>query len=101
MPGDDALAKIVYIGSMIATCLTSLAIRLYLRQHPALHRIPAPTITGGIAADVATATLFAIALLLAVLVPAIGYWALLIMLLAGPVQALFARALDAPRGRSA
>lgn len=100
MPGEDPLTKVVYIGSMIATCLTSLAIRLYLRQHPSLHRIPSSTITAGIAADVATATLFAIALVVAVAVPAIGYWALFIMLLAGPVQALFARMLGASRGRT-
>ena len=101
MPGEDPLAKTAYIGSMIATCLTSLAIRLYLRRHPTLHRIPASNITAGIAADVSTAVLFTIALVVAVAVPAIGYWALFIMLLAGPVQTLFARVLGTSRGRAA
>lgn len=88
--GDD-LAKIVYVGSMIATACFSLTIRLYLRRHPSLHRNAATALTAGIAADLSTVLLFAIALTVALLVPAIGYYALFLMLLTPLVQRLLLR----------
>ncbi len=91
MDDDDNLAKIVYVGSMIATAFFSLAIRLYLRRHPQLHRNAATALTAGIAADLSTVLLFAIALTLALLVPAIGYYALFLMLLTPLVQRLLLR----------
>ncbi len=91
MDDDDNLAKIVYVGSMIATAFFSLAIRLYLRRHPQLHRNAATALTAGIAADLSTVLLFAIALTVALLVPAIGYYALFLMLLTPLVQKLLLR----------
>lgn len=91
MDDDDNLAKIVYVGSMIATAFFSLAIRLYLRRHPQLHRNAATALTAGIAADLSTVLLFAIALTVALLVPAIGYYALFLMLLTPLVQRLLLR----------
>lgn len=91
MEDDDNLAKIVYVGSMIATAFFSLAIRLYLRRHPQLHRNAATALTAGIAADLSTVLLFAIALTVALLVPAIGYYALFLMLLTPLVQKLLLR----------
>jgi uncharacterized membrane protein len=91
MDDDDNLAKIVYVGSMIATAFFSLAIRLYLRRHPQLHRNAATALTAGIAADLSTVLLFAIALTVALLVPPIGYYALFLMLLTPLVQRLLLR----------
>ncbi len=91
MDGDDAWAKVLYIGSMIATSLFSLAIRLYLRQHPALHRLPADSLTPGIVADLTTALLFALALTLSLTVPDIGYYAMFVMLLGPFAQGLVLR----------
>jgi uncharacterized membrane protein len=98
MDDDDNLAKIVYVGSMIATAFFSLAIRLYLRRHPQLHRNAATALTAGIAADLSTVLLFAIALTVALLVPAIGYYALFLMLLTPLVQKLLLRLIGRPGG---
>ena len=86
MEDDDRPAKVLYVGSMIATSLFSLGIRLYLRRHPELHRHPSTHLAAGIAADVSTTLLFGIALTVALLVPAIGYYALFLMLLTPVVQ---------------
>lgn len=91
MSTEDPLAKTVYIGSMIATCLFSLAIRLYLTRHAWLRADPAQSLAGGIAADVSTALLFGIALALTLLIPAIGYYAMFVMLLGPVVQSLLLR----------
>lgn len=97
MDDDDRLAKVVYVGSMIATAFFSLAIRLYLRRHPQLHRNPATALNAGIAADLATALLFGVALAIALLVPAIGYYALFLMLATPLVQNLLLRLARRPR----
>lgn len=93
MSSDDALAKVVYIGSMIATSACSLLIRVNLLRHPALHRIPKDPLLRGVAADAAMAVLFAAALAIALAVPVVGYFALFIMFLTGPLQAAIARLL--------
>lgn len=98
MDEGDNLAKIVYVGSMIATACFSLTIRLYLRRHPQLHRNAATALTAGIAADLSTVLLFAIALTVALLVPAIGYYALFLMLLTPLVQRLLLRLIGRPGG---
>lgn len=90
MADSDLLAKVVYIGSLILTCLCSMLIRLYLRAHPALHTMPRKAIAIGIAVDAATATLFALSLAIALAFPQLGYLPLLLMLFGGPVQSAFA-----------
>ncbi|MBM6398883.1 DUF1211 domain-containing protein [Phycicoccus sp. MQZ13P-5] len=93
----DAVVKAVYVGSMIATCLVTLATRLYLARNPELHAISGTELRGGTAVDIAMASLFAAALVLAVTVPGVGYFALFLMFLVGPVQNLVARRLGVPR----
>jgi len=95
MRDDDTLAQTVYIGSMILVCLLTLTTRLYLRRHGELHGMPERDLREGAAADLAMAALFALALVVALLVPVIGYFALFLMLLTGWVQRLFARLLHA------
>lgn len=81
----------VYIGTMVAASLCLLLTRFYLRAHPELHDIPPASMRHGILADVSMTALFAAALLIAVLVPPIGYYALLLLLLVGVVSRLLRR----------
>lgn len=91
MDSDDPFVKVVYIGSMLAIALMMLWQRLYLRAHPRLHRISDARLVSGLSADIAMVVLFGVALAIAVFVPVIGYWALLIMFLVTPVQRVVAR----------
>lgn len=91
MSGEDSLARVLYIGSMIVTALLSLVIRLYLRRNPELHAIPATALRDGMAVDLAMATLFGLSLLVAVLSPAIGYFSMILMFAMGPMQALYGK----------
>ncbi len=91
MPGEDSLARVLYIGSMIVTALLSLVIRLYLRRNPELHTIPPTALRDGLAVDLAMATLFGLSLLIAVLSPTIGYFSMVIMFAMGPMQVLYAK----------
>jgi uncharacterized membrane protein len=97
MSDEDTLVRVVYIGSMILTALMSLAIRLYLRSPPALHHIPDAAIVGGMAADIAMAVLFALALTISLVFPALSYYPLFLMFLSGPLQRVVARILGARR----
>ena len=88
----DATQKILYIGALLASSLLMLATRLYLRGHRELHRIAPESLRRGITAEVVLSAMFAVALVVAVLVPPIGYAALFLLMLSGPVQAFAARA---------
>ena len=91
MEDRDPVAKLVYIGSMILTSLLSLGIRLYLHRHPQLHEASRADLRLGIAADVSVAALFALALVLTLVFPVLGYYSLLVMFASGGVQALLNR----------
>lgn len=88
MSGEDALVKVVYIGSMILTAAVTLIQRRYLITHPALHRISADALRSGLTADISMCILFSMALAGAVLLPVLGYGALFLMMLMGPTQRL-------------
>lgn len=93
----DATQKLLYIGALLASSLLMLATRLYLRHHPELHRIAPESLRRGLIAEIVMSSLFAVALVIAVLVPDIGYAAMFLLLLAGPAQAIVARRGDARR----
>lgn len=93
----DPLQKVVYIGTLIATQLATLAGGIYLGRHPELSTAPPSTYRAGVLGDLAAIILFAAALLVAVLVPEIGYAALFLLLLNAPVSRLVDRQ---SRGRS-
>ncbi|KJL36997.1 TMEM175 family protein [Microbacterium azadirachtae] len=88
---EDAMQKVLYIGALLASSLLMLGTRLYLRRHPELHRIAPASLRGGLIAEIVMSTLFAVALVIAVLVPDIGYAAMFLLLLSGPAQAILAR----------
>ena len=93
MNDEDLFARVVYTGSLALTALISLVVRLYLRAHPELHSIERGDFAAGIAVDLSLVLLFLLALLLTTVFPSLGYWALAITVLSGPVQHLFVRML--------
>ena len=91
----DPLQLALYIGTMLATSLIMGGMQLILLRRPELlgdqHRRPrsdlAPAIANGI--------MFAVALVLALTVPGLGFWSLLALLLRGPLEHLLRRRLGA------
>ncbi len=77
----DPLQLVLYIGTMLVTSLFALGMLLWLRSHRHLLRADTVVAPGGVGPVVTVATLFAVALLLAVIVPGLHYWALLVLLL--------------------
>lgn len=86
MDASDTLAKLLYIGSMVLTSLCGMAQRIYLMRHPELHHVRPAVLREGLGADISMCVLFSISLVVAVLVPQIGYYALFLMVLTGVVQ---------------
>jgi uncharacterized membrane protein len=82
----DATQTLLYIGSLIVTSLVLMLTRLYLRSHPALHRIEPVRLRHGLVADGVTSVLFAVALAVALAFPAVGYSAMFLLLLTWPLH---------------
>ena len=97
----DDLQRVLYIGSMALTSTLQLLTRLHLRARPLLHDIPRDALQAGMLADIVTTGLFLVSLVIALTVPGVGYAALFLMILVGPVQAAGMRALRRrdPAGR--
>lgn len=93
---EDTLTRAIYIGSLILVCVMSFLVRAYLRAHPGISTASREHQVIGMTIEASMIILFAIALAISVLVPAIGYWALLIMFLGSSVQRLLRRII---RGR--
>ncbi|GAA5153586.1 TMEM175 family protein [Microbacterium pseudoresistens] len=84
----DTVQKVVYIGSLLLTALIMLAIRVYLRRHRDLHDVPDADLRSGVIAESLVCVLFVVAGLVAVLVPAIGYFAMFLVVLVMPLHRL-------------
>ena len=97
MADDDILARVLYIGSLILTSLMSLAVRLYVRNHPNLRTGGDREVTNGAAIDISLVLLFTVALVLAVVFPVVGDYSLLVMLLSDPVQRIVRRLMPPQR----
>jgi uncharacterized membrane protein len=98
MGAGDPLLTGIYIGSMLLTALMSVGTVLYLRAHPRMHDIGHDRMLRWIAMGLAMTVLFAASLVIAVVVPAISYYALFLMFLSRPVDMLFSRMLRVPSG---
>ena len=86
-PGVYAL----YIGTLIVTSASMLLMEFVLTRNPGLLR---EGVEGGLrlSSSVIATVLFAVALVLAVLVPSVGMlWLLLLLLMGGPIDALYDR----------
>lgn len=95
MEDDDSIARTLYIASLILAALASLFVRLFLRGHPALHQASRDAMRDGLALDLSLVVLFGAALLLTLVIPALGYWSMLVMLLSALAQRLLGRLIGA------
>lgn len=93
MSDEDILVKVVYIGTMLLTSILALAQRIVLHRHPELHSIDDDAVRRGMAVDIAMSVLFALALVIAVTVPVVSYYALFLLMLTGVLHRAFARML--------
>jgi uncharacterized membrane protein len=89
---DRADVDGLYIGNMLVLSLSFLLIEVQLRRHPELVREDARGQLDVLHA-VATPIILAVALVLAVLFPAIGLWWLFLLLLTSPLERLLALTL--------
>lgn len=90
---DSLAQKAIYIGALFLISMMTSILGWYVLRHPALHSMPERSLRGGTLADAIASALFVVAFLLAAFVPGIGYWAMAVLLLTGPLQALLARRL--------
>ncbi len=83
---DDIVQKSLYIGSLFVTSMLMAATGWYILRHPELHEIPEGSIRRGILAELIASALFAVAYVLAAFVPAVGWNAMFLLLLTGPLH---------------
>lgn len=81
----------VYTGTMVANSLLTYLLEVALGRHPDCRAPGAPVIHGGEAVAQATCILFALAMVVAVLVPAINLFSMFLLVLTGPLQAWLRR----------
>jgi uncharacterized membrane protein len=91
-PGDDRAVHALYIGTILVSSATLDVLTAVINRTPDV-RNEAPAAS----ADPVTTILLALALIVAVAVPAIGMLAMLLLFLGGPIQ----KRLDARRERAA
>jgi TMEM175 potassium channel family protein len=82
------LAVALYIGTITASSACLLLLTVLLRRRPGLRREDVETQDINLPAALSTTTLLVLALVLGVAVPAVNYWALLLLLLSGPTERL-------------
>lgn len=90
----DALQTIIYVGTLIATQLSTLAAKWYLLRHPDLSDYSSRSLQGGMTGDAASAALFLVALAIAIGFPDVGYFALFLLLLTSPVARVLHRVVS-------
>ncbi len=90
---NTLVQKALYIGALFLTSAMSTVLGLYVLGHPGLHSRPERSLRRGILADAVATGLFVVAFLLSAFVPGIDYWAMAVLLLIGPLQAILARRL--------
>ena len=84
--GADRPAIATYIGTMTANSACLSALSMLVWQRPSLRRTGTDTRPNLPWAALVTTGMLVIALLVGVLIPAINYWALLLLFLTGPVE---------------
>ncbi len=89
----DRLQIAIYVGTMLVSSLVLGVMTVVVRRHPATWGGDDGPGAELVAGSVAVVLLFGVALVVAVVVPAVGYLALLVLLLSNPLEALVARRL--------
>jgi uncharacterized membrane protein len=92
------LAVALYIGTMAASSACLLLLTLSLRRRPGLRRENVETEDINLPAALSTTTLLVLALVLGAAVPAVNYWALLLLFLSGLIERLTRQRADRPSG---
>jgi uncharacterized membrane protein len=90
---NDVVQKALYIGALFTTSVIMAGIGVYTLRHPELHSIPLPRLYRDILAESIAAVMFAIAFVVAVAFPGIGYWSMVLLVLIGPLHAVLQRFL--------
>lgn len=90
----------LYIGTMAVSSLTLTVMALLVQRHPLLELEDNPFEDRKVFASIVTTAGFVVALLLGTFVPVINFYALLVLFLGGPLQAIYDRRADARRQRS-
>jgi len=94
----DRLPVALYVGTMTASAACLLLLTVLLWRRPGLRRADVTADDSTVRAAVTTTTLLALALVLGVALPAVNYWALLLLVLTGPVERLLRQFTDRVRG---
>ena len=95
----DRLQILLYVGTMLLTCLVMVATHLFVLRHQVVWEPDDPTHVENLHVSLVISTLFLVALLLSLAAPGLGYYPLLLLVLAGPLGALLRRRAGRP-GRS-
>lgn len=80
-----------YIGTMFVSSVLLTMLTLTVRGNPQLEASANPIETKGVQGSTVTTVLFALAFIFGTFVPGVNYWALLLLLLSGPVGVLLDR----------
>lgn len=88
---SDPLQAVLYIGTLVLTQIATFAGRVYILRHPSYTHADPERIRMGALADVATAILFAIAMVIVIMVGSMGYFALFLLALTGILARLLNR----------
>lgn len=86
MPDDDALAKLLYIATLMLASLASMLTRLRLWADDSAYAGTPTELIRGMAVDVAMEILFATALAITLLAPVTGYFPLLLLVCTLPLS---------------
>ena len=82
---SDPVSESNYIGTMAAAALLLLVTRVHLRRHSDLHEITPDALRRGIFVDFTMTLLFLCALLVAIVLPSVSYFALFLLMLVAPI----------------
>jgi uncharacterized membrane protein len=88
---QDIVQKALYIGSLFITSVIMAVLGAYTLRHPELHSIPEDRLRSGILEEALASAIFAIAFVVAVVFPGIGYWSMLLLVVLGPLLLLLRR----------
>jgi uncharacterized membrane protein len=78
----DRLQILLYVGTMLVTCLLALSTHLLLRRHPELWEESNPPDPEALRSSVVICVLFTLALVIGLAAPGVGYYGLMLLLMA-------------------
>ncbi|WP_210480892.1 TMEM175 family protein [Naasia sp. SYSU D00948] len=82
-----------YIGTMAASSVILTAMTLLIRRDRRIEDASNPVPPRAVLGSVSNAAAFLVALVIGTALPSVGYWALLVLVLTGPIEAVVGRSL--------